>query len=90
MTNILKFTGKKRAAVDSGIIADTMICADWAFGGVAELLRRMNDDESQTIYLKSYQIFDASADVINPENEALITLIDCERERRGWDDGGTA
>ncbi|WP_432344728.1 hypothetical protein WMC41_16030 [Shinella yambaruensis] len=86
MSNVVKFTdNQNRPAINEGIIADTLICADWAFGGVTELLRRMNDDELEAIGSKAYGVLEeAPDDVINPANEALITLIECEMERRDW------
>ncbi|WP_337183838.1 hypothetical protein [Shinella sp.] len=92
MSNVVNFTGKKlRPAVDHGLIADTFVCADWAFGGVTELLRRMNDDELEEIGIKAYGILEETPeDVINPANEGLIALIECEMERRGWYDGDAA
>ena len=92
MGDVVKFRkAPQPSSASDGLVKDTMICADWAFGGVIELLRRMSDDELETIYVIAYGVFEETPeDVINAENEALITLIECERDRRGWDDGDVA
>lgn len=89
MGDVVKFrSNHKRDVADDGVVADALICAEWAFGGIAELLRRMSDDQLEAIYVKAYAVFDSTPDdEINSENEGLVTLIECERDRRGWDGG---
>ncbi|WP_439618331.1 hypothetical protein [Shinella sp.] len=86
MGDVVNFQAKDKRVAEDGVVSDAMICADWALGGITEILRRMTDEQLEAIYVKAYGVFDATPDdEINPENEALITLIECETDRPDWD-----